>query len=156
MKTLNTKLEKSFYWLNTAQFFGALNDNVFKLLIIAFIIGRQGDESASGVTATAGAVFVVPFLIFSALAGKLADRFSKRDITIAIKVAEVLVMSLGLAAFLSGQPWALYLVLFLMASQSAFFSPSKYGILPELAQRDQLSHANSLIEGFTYLAVVIG
>lgn len=156
MNSTSTKLGRSFRWLNVAQFLGALNDNIFKLLIIAFIVGRQGMQSASKVASLAGAVFVVPFLLFSAFAGRLADRFSKRNIVVAVKVAEVIVMALGLVAFVLKMDLALYAILFLMAAQSAFFSPSKYGIVPELVRRDQLSRANSFLEALTYLAVVIG
>ncbi len=156
MDIAEAKVERSFGWLNATQFLGALNDNIFKLLIIAFIIGVRGLESASNVTALAGAVFVVPFLLFSAYAGKLADRFSKRNIVVVVKCAEVIVMTLGFVGFMLRAEWLLYAVLFLMAAQSAFFSPSKYGIIPELVDKERLSYANSLLEGLTYLAIVIG
>ena len=156
MDITEAKVERSFGWLNATQFLGALNDNIFKLLIIAFIIGIRGLESTSNVTALAGAVFVVPFLLFSAYAGKLADRFSKRNIIVVVKCAEVLVMTLGFAGFMLRIEWVLYVVLFLMAAQSAFFSPSKYGIIPELVDKERLSYANSLLVGLTYLAIVIG
>ncbi|MHC5062124.1 MAG: MFS transporter, partial [Planctomycetota bacterium] len=159
MSTAKDKLGSSFRWLNTAQFLGALNDNVFKLLIIIFLIARLDEQDtvgASGVTAIAGMVFVTPFLFFSAFAGKLADRFSKRNIVICVKVAEVLVMAAGCAVFMSGSTLGLYCVLFLMATQSAFFAPAKYGIVPELVEAEQLSRANGLLEALTYLAIVIG
>jgi acyl-[acyl-carrier-protein]-phospholipid O-acyltransferase/long-chain-fatty-acid--[acyl-carrier-protein] ligase len=129
---------------------------MFKLLIIAFIVGRHESGLMSSVSSTAGAVFVVPFLLFSAFAGKLADRFSKRDIVIAAKTVEVIVMVVGLAAFILKIELALYGALFLMAAQSAFFSPSKYGIVPELVRKEHLSRANSFLEALTYLSVVIG
>jgi acyl-[acyl-carrier-protein]-phospholipid O-acyltransferase/long-chain-fatty-acid--[acyl-carrier-protein] ligase len=150
------KLSKSFTWLNVTQFLGALNDNMFKLFIVAFIIGIQGPASASRVSALAGAVFVIPFLLFLAQAGKLADRFSKRDITVSIKIAEFIIMTLGVVAFFFKSPVALYMILFLMAAQSTFFSPSKYGIIPELVRKEQLSKANSYLEALTYLAIVLG
>ncbi len=156
MDIAEAKVERSFGWLNATQFLGALNDNIFKLLIIAFIIGIRGLESKSNVTALAGAVFVVPFLLFSAYAGKLADRFSKRNIIVVVKCAEVIVMTLGFVGFMLRIEWVLYAVLFLMAAQSAFFSPSKYGIIPELVDKERLSYANSLLVGLTYLAIVIG
>ncbi len=156
MDTAKTKLGAGFGWLNATQFLGALNDNLFKLLIILFLIGAQGSSQASKVTALAGAVFVVPFLLFTTLAGKFADRFSKRNIVVWTKVAEVVVMAVGCAAFLTQSVFGLYCVLFLMAAQSAFFAPSKYGIVPELVNSDQLSRANGLLEAMTYLAIVIG
>lgn len=156
MNAIKSKFGSTFRWLNVTQFLGALNDNVFKLLIVLFLIALQGTDVASNVTALAGAVFVVPFLLFSAFAGKLADRFSKRNIVVLAKVAEVVVMAAGCAAFLSKSVFGLYCVLFLMATQSAFFAPAKYGIIPELVKSDQLSRANGLLEGLTYLAIVIG
>ncbi|MHC4255382.1 MAG: acyl-[ACP]--phospholipid O-acyltransferase, partial [Planctomycetota bacterium] len=155
MSDTQLKLPKSFTWLNITQFLGALNDNMFKLFIVAFIIGMQGPASASRVSALAGAVFVIPFLIFLAQAGKLADRFSKRDITVCVKIAELIIMTLGVVAFFLKSPVALYIILFLMAAQSTFFSPSKYGIIPELVKKEQLSKANSYLEALTYLAIVI-
>ncbi len=156
MDTAKTKLGAAFSYLNATQFLGALNDNIFKLLIILFLIGLHGTVAASNVTALAGAVFVVPFLLFTALAGKFADRFSKRNIVVCTKVAEVAIMLIGCAAFLLQSPFGLYCVLFLMAAQSAFFAPSKYSIVPELVKSEQLSRANGTLEAMTYLAIVIG
>jgi len=150
------KLGASFGWLNVTQFLGALNDNIFKLLTVLFLIRLQGKEAASNITAIAGAVFVLPFLFFMATAGKLADRFSKRNIAVWAKVAEVAIMTAGCAAFLLKSVFGLYFVLFLMAAQSTFFSPAKYGIIPELVKSEQLSRANGLLEAMTYLAIVIG
>ncbi|HPS54800.1 MAG TPA: acyl-[ACP]--phospholipid O-acyltransferase [Sedimentisphaerales bacterium] len=156
MNKSKTKLSAGFAWLNVTQFLGALNDNIFKLLMILFLIGFQGAEKASNVTATAGAVFVVPFLLFTALAGKFADRFSKRNIVVWTKVGEVFVMSAGIVAFMLQSVAGLYCVLFLMATQSAFFGPVKYGIVPELVKNEQLSRANAILEAMTFLAIVIG
>ena len=156
MNTTKTKLGASFKWLNVTQFLGAFNDNVFKLLVILLLIKLQSDSAVGNVTALAGAVFVVPFLLFSALAGKMADSFSKRNIIVATKVAELLLMAAGCAAFMSESVIGLYVVLFFMATQSAFFAPSKYGIVPELVKTEQLSQANGLLEALTYLAIVVG
>jgi len=156
MNTTKAKLGASFKWLNATQFLGALNDNIFKLLMILFLIGLHGPSQASNVTALAGAVFVIPFLLFSAFAGKLADRFSKRDIIVATKIAELVCMTAGCVAFAFESVPALYVVLFIMASQSAFFGPSKYSIVPELVNNAQLSRANGLLETLTYLAIIAG
>jgi len=156
MKANKAELLNSFGWLNVTQFLGALNDNIFKLLTILFIIGALGDDKASNVTALAGAVFVVPFLLVLPYAGRLADRLSKRDIVVWTKLSEVAVMLAGVGAFLLASVWALYAVLFMMATQSAFFGPSKYGIIPELVGNDEITRANSFIDALTYLAIVIG
>lgn len=150
------RLPRGFHWLNATQFFGALNDNVFKLFIIFSLIRLQGQDAASGVTALAGAVFVLPFLLFAAVAGVLADRVSKRRIVVAVKAAEIVIMVLGTLALAAPAPHFLYSVLFLMAAQSAFFGPAKYGIVPELVGRERLSRANSYLQAFTYLAIILG
>ncbi|MHC4637243.1 MAG: acyl-[ACP]--phospholipid O-acyltransferase [Planctomycetota bacterium] len=156
METENTKNTTSFGWLNATQFLGALNDNFFKILLILALTGPNDAYKLAKVTSIAGAVFVVPFLLFSAFSGKLADRFSKSDIIVRVKIVEVIVMLLGYWALVSANPVFLYAVLFMMASQSAFFGPSKYGIVPELVKTEHLSKANGLLEGFTYLAIIIG
>lgn len=150
------KMPRSFTWLNVAQFGGALNDNIFKLLVIFFLIGLQGPDSASRVVVLVGAIFVVPFLLFTTGAGVLADRYSKRHIVVIVKALEILAMSLAVCAFYFKSPWMVYTVLFLMSAQSALFGPSKYGILVELVGRHRLSRANSLLVLFTYLAIMLG
>ena len=146
----------SLLWLNTTQFLGALNDNILKLLIIFFLIGSQGVAKAGIITACVGAAFVLPFLLFSAPAGCLADRLHKSQIIKLVKAVEVAVTLLAVLAFALRLEWALYAVIFLMATHSAFFAPVKYGIIPEISPRDQLSRVNGLIESFTYLAIIFG
>jgi acyl-[acyl-carrier-protein]-phospholipid O-acyltransferase/long-chain-fatty-acid--[acyl-carrier-protein] ligase len=146
----------SLRWLNTTQFLGALNDNILKLLIIFFLIGSQGVARAGIITAAVGAAFVLPFLLFSAPAGCLADRLHKSRLIKVIKGVEVAVTLLAVVAFALKIEWALYGVVFLMATHSAFFAPAKYGIIPEIASRDELSRVNGLIESFTYLAIIAG
>jgi acyl-[acyl-carrier-protein]-phospholipid O-acyltransferase/long-chain-fatty-acid--[acyl-carrier-protein] ligase len=147
---------RSFFWLNTTQFLGALNDNLFKLLLIFFLINIQGTVDAGKISALAGAVFVIPFLVFSPLAGFFADRVAKSRVIVTAKVSEVLIMTLGAIALWISSPAMLYLALFLMALQSTFFSPAKYGIVPELVSKQNLSKANGMIEAFTYLAIILG
>ncbi|MCH9023408.1 MAG: MFS transporter, partial [Planctomycetes bacterium] len=145
----------SFVSLSGASFMGALNDNVFKLLLIYFLMEQRGVE-LSEVMAPVGFVFAVPYLLFLAWSGNMADRMSKRHIIVVSKGLEVLSMVLGCAAFASGQTWAAFIVLFLMSAQSAIYGPSKYGIIPELVNREQLSKANGLIEMLTFVAIIVG
>jgi acyl-[acyl-carrier-protein]-phospholipid O-acyltransferase/long-chain-fatty-acid--[acyl-carrier-protein] ligase len=156
MKGTLVKLGRSFAWFNVTQFLGALNDNIFKLLLILFLIGVKGPENATRITALAGAIVVVPFLLFSAYAGRLADYYSKRDIIVYTKFAELAIMLLGCVAFLAGNEITLYIVLFLTSLQSAFFGPSKYGIIRELSGDARLTKANSIIQACTYVAIIIG
>jgi len=147
----------SFGWLNATQFLGALNDNVFKLMIILFIVNViSGKATLNTTQAAATFIFVIPFLLFSHAAGVLADRFSKRNIIVAAKWSELAIMLTAVAALRLHNIWMLYTLLFLMCTQSAFFGPSKYGIIPELVGEHKLSHANSLLVSFSYLAIIIG
>jgi acyl-[acyl-carrier-protein]-phospholipid O-acyltransferase/long-chain-fatty-acid--[acyl-carrier-protein] ligase len=150
------KTDNSFAWLNATQFLGAANDNLFKMLLIFLLIEKLGQEHASRVSSIAAMVFVVPFLLFTPFAGTLADRFSKRTIIVIAKFVEIVFMTLGCAVFWTGNSILGYAILFLVCTHSAFFSPSKYGIIPELVEQRQLSRANSLLEGMTYLAIVLG
>lgn len=156
MKAFFTRQSSSFTYLNVTQFLGALNDNIFKLLIAYFCIDIMGKESSTRILATAGAIFVVPFLLFSSTSGMLADRFSKRNIIVVCKVFELVIMSLGVLALSMKSPYGAYAILFLMASQSALFGPSKYGIIPELVDSDRISQANGLMTMMTFLAIIIG
>lgn len=146
---------EAFSWLNATQFFGALNDNVFKSLVQMFIIGLSIESSAVPL-ATATMVFALPFLFFTAYAGFLADRFSKQVITIILKYTELGIMVAALIAFILGSPSALYVALFLMSVQSALFSPTKYSIVPELVRTPELARANSLLVACSFLAMIIG
>lgn len=146
----------SFTYLNVTQFLGALNDNIYKLLIVYFLIGIEGIENSHRILATTGAVFVLPFLLFSASSGTMADRFSKRNIIIFTKVFELVIIFLGLLFFWTESIIGSYTVLFLLATQSAIFGPSKYGILPELVPDEKISRANGLMTSFTFLAIIFG
>lgn len=146
----------SFAYLNITQFLGAMNDNIFKLLIIFFFIQLEGIQRSHVVLATTGVLYVLPFLLFSSSAGILADRFSKRNIIIITKLLELGIMILGLISFTYYSKVFSYCTLFLLASHSALFSPSKYGILPELLSSEKISKANGIMTSCTYLAIILG
>jgi acyl-[acyl-carrier-protein]-phospholipid O-acyltransferase / long-chain-fatty-acid--[acyl-carrier-protein] ligase len=146
----------SFTYLNITQFLGAMNDNIYKLLIIYFFIQVEGIENSPVVLATTGAIFVLPFLLFSSSAGTLADRYSKSRIIVFTKIFELAIMVLGLFAFMYSSKLGSYCILFLLAAQSAMFSPSKYGILPEMMPPERISKANGMMTSCTYLAIIFG
>lgn len=146
----------SFTYLNVTQFLGALNDNIYKLLIVYFLIQMEGIERGPEILASTGAVFVIPFLLFSAISGTLADRYSKRDIIVTTKILELVIMGLAVISFAYQSKWGSYAVLFLLATQSAIFGPSKYGIVPELVGSDKISKANGMMTSFTFLAIILG
>ncbi len=150
-------LGRSFGFLNATQFLGALNDNVFKLLMVNFLIAAAaGGSTAGDIAGVAGLLFALPFILLTPAVGSLADHYSKRDLVVWTKVLEIVVMIAGGLAFVAGQPLFLYAVLFLMAVQSALFGPAKYGIIPELVRRDQISRANGQLVMMTYLAIILG
>jgi MFS family permease len=147
--------DSSFWGMTVTQFWGAFNDNLFKqlMLLLSLKVAVQDRQHI------AMAVFSMPFVLFSGFAGFLADRYSKRTIVVLSKFAEILVMALGMAAFLSFGSYGfagLLVVLFLMGTQSAFFGPGKYGILPEMLREDDLPRANGLILMTTFLAIIFG
>ncbi len=142
--------------LNLAQFLGVINDNVFKFTMAFLLIDALGKEHASIILSATGAIYVIPFLLFSSSAGILADRFSKQKLLVIMKIAEMAVMILAIFAFAAISVVSCYILLFLLATHSAMFGPSKYGIIPELVESDRVSRANGLITSFTYLAIIIG
>lgn len=99
---------------------------------------------------------MIPFLLFASFSGTLADRYSKRRIIYFTRFMEILTTSLGVLAFFLSSPFMGYAVLFLLATQSALFSPCKYGIIPEIVPKGQISKCNGIITATTYLAIIIG
>lgn len=156
VNSLTVRRFSSYTYLNLTQFLGALNDNIYKLLIAFFLIQLEGVENSHIILATSGAVFVLPFILFSATSGTLADRFSKRNIIICTKAFEVLIMVSGIFAFQYESKLGLLAILFLLATHSAIFAPSKYGILPELVAHDKITRANGIMTSFTFLAIILG
>ena len=149
--------DKGFHAFLWTQFLGAFNDNVYKIIVsMRAVHVAANSESSSLYLSLAGAVFVVPFLLFSGYSGHLADAISKRKVLIGVKIFEIFVMLLGLAAFFSTRIELMLAVLFLMALHSTIFSPAKYGILPEMLPDADLSRANGLLEMSTFVAIVLG
>jgi acyl-[acyl-carrier-protein]-phospholipid O-acyltransferase / long-chain-fatty-acid--[acyl-carrier-protein] ligase len=146
-------LSVSFFGLLVTQFLVSLNDNMFRWLVIP--IGKEliGQDQA---LALGGALFLLPFVLFTAPAGFLADRFSKRSVIIGCKVAEIAIMMLGIVAILIGSILLMMTVLFLMGAQSAVFSPSKFGCIPEIVRHDRISAANGWVGMTTMFAVILG
>ena len=159
--------DKAFWGLAITQFLGAFNDNVFKQIILLLsvpvvIAGAAevaGQATEGDVQGWATAIFSLPFVLLSGLAGYLSDRYRKRDVIVISKVAEIVVMLLGMIAFFWYGSWGMagtWTVLFFMATQSTFFGPGKYGILPELFHSKDLPKANGLILMSTFLAIIFG
>ncbi|HTL17890.1 MAG TPA: MFS transporter, partial [Patescibacteria group bacterium] len=146
-----------FWSLIVTQFGGAFNDNALKTLVTFFGLNLAISESLhQALVPLTAALFSFPFILFSMLGGFLADRFSKRSITIAVKVLEIGIMSFAtLGLLLKNLPMGLAAI-FLMGVHSAIFGPSKYGLLPELLPEKKLSWGNGVLELGTFLAIIIG
>ncbi|MDX1352245.1 MAG: MFS transporter, partial [Thiomicrorhabdus sp.] len=154
----NLLFDRQFYPLFWVQFLGAFNDNLFKnamVMLITFKLTDSASDTGLLITLAAG-LFILPFFIFSAFAGQIADHYPKSMLIKKIKLAEILIMLMGAMALLNQNLWLLFITLFLMGSQSAFFGPIKYSILPEVLQETALIKGNGLFSGSTFLAILLG
>lgn len=153
----NSSHRLGFRALLVTQFLEAFNDNALKV-VVTFVAMDYFTQKGLGnlFVSLAGAVFILPFLLFSTYAGYLADRFSKKTIIVIAKLAELFILLLGLSAFIHINMGGMLMVLFLMGLHSAFFSPSKYAILPEILDKDDLSEGNGQMQMFTYAAIILG
>lgn len=144
--------------LFATQFLGAFNDNLFKtamLFQIAFHLAADTRSAATLVTAAAG-VFIVPFFLFSGVAGRLADAVDKARVARAVKLAEVVILGLGGLGLLLASVPVLFVVLFAMGTHSTVFGPVKYAILPQHLRADELLTGTGLVEGATFVAILLG
>ena len=151
--------QKRFGPFFVAQFLGAFNDNVFKnalLLLIAFHAADRFAASSNTLINLSAGLFILPFFLFSATAGQLADKFEKSVLIRLIKLLEIGIMLLAAIAFWKNSIAMLITLLFLMGAQSSFFGPVKYGILPQVLDEDELLGGNGLVEMGTFLAILLG
>ncbi len=138
------------------SFLGAFNDNFFKLIVTCFAISRLSKSELNTYVPLTGAMFVLPYLLCSSYAGYLADRFAKRRLLIWTKWLELLVMLFGLWLFHCNAVYTLLAALFLMGAQSAFYSPAKYGYIPETMEECDLPNGNGLTQLCTFIAIIVG
>ncbi|CAH8205333.1 Acyl-phosphate glycerol 3-phosphate acyltransferase [Vibrio aestuarianus] len=141
------------------QFFGAFNDNIFKnvlLLFVAFAGANVLPISSNLFINLAAGLFILPFFLFSASAGVLADKYEKSAFIRKVKLAEIGIMCLGAIGFITESYSILLLLLFLMGTQSAFFGPVKYALLPQQLKSEELVPGNALVETGTFLAILLG
>lgn len=141
------------------QLLGAFNDNLYKnalFIMIAFGLTREYAVEPDVMINIAAGLFILPFFLFSAFAGQLADKFEKSKLIQVIKIAEIGIMALAAVAFYFKSVVGLIAVLFLMGSQSTFFGPIKYSILPQHLKVDELMGGNGLVETGTFVAILLG
>lgn len=141
------------------QFLGAFNDNFFKqalLLLLTYSAAAKLGSSVSLLNNLAAMLFILPFFLFSALAGQLADKYEKSKLTVYIKVLEIVIMVLAAFGLIFEIYWLLFVALFLLGAQSTFFGPIKYAYLPQAMHKDELVGANALFQTGTSLSILLG
>ncbi|MCB1949655.1 acyl-[ACP]--phospholipid O-acyltransferase [Nitrosomonas sp.] len=150
---------RRFLPLFVTQFLGAFNDNIFKnalVILITYTVIEQSLFSPPVMITLAAGIFILPFFLFSAIAGQLADKYDKARLIRIIKLIEIVLMLGAAVGFYLQQTGLLMLILFLMGTQSAFFGPLKYGILPDQLQENELIGGNALIDSSTFIAILLG
>src|SRR6266849_442180 len=150
------KTWRSGFWsLIITQFQGAFNENALKFLVIYLILALEKNKGQRDqLELMVGVLFAAPFILFSLVGGYLADRFSKRSVTIWTKVFEVGVMLFAAAAMVGPNLYLALAAIFLVCTQGALFGPSKYGLLPELLPQEKLSWGNGVLELGTFIAAI--
>ncbi|MFT7528542.1 MAG: MFS family permease, partial [Arenicella sp.] len=148
--------EKRFLPYFCTQFLGAFNDNIYRnalAIIVTYVLAKENQAIIINVALVA---FILPYFLFGALAGQLADKYEKSWLIRKIKIAEIVIMCLGsVALYLQSMPMMLF-ILFALGSQSAFFGPIKYSILPQHLHPDEILSANAYVESGTFVAILIG
>ncbi len=137
---------------------GAANDNILKTLLGFAVVSKgmwEGKLGEGGQGLIALCLFV-PFILFSGWAGPLADKFSKRTISVTMKSVEIPLAIIAGVGFISGNFWVAAIAMFLLATQSTFFSPAKYGMIPEIVPEENVSRANGILNMTTNVAIIVG
>ena len=151
--------EKRFLPFFLTQFSGAFNDNLFKntlLFLITYTAGGLAGLSVDFVVNVAAFLFILPFFLFSGIAGQMADKYEKSGFIRWVKLAEIFIMTVAAVGLWYGWYEVLLLLLFLMGTQSTFFGPVKYAILPQVLRNDELVGGNALVEMGTFVAILLG
>jgi 1-acyl-sn-glycerol-3-phosphate acyltransferase len=145
-----------FFW---TQCCGALNDNLFKTalaILLAYRASAPGGAAPHLMVNLAAGLFILPFFLFSAMAGQMADKFEKSTLIRRIKAAEICIMACAAGALICHQTWLLLAMLFAMGAQSAFFGPVKYSLMPQHLSDDEIVGGNGMVEMGTFTAILLG
>lgn len=156
VQELKRDLFSSFQYLNISQFCSSLNDNLYKYLLLYYLLDLQGLSKSALILSMLGGVFIIPFLVFSIPAGTIADRYSKRNILANMKVVELVTVLLLLFTFFVKSNTLGYIGLFILGTEEAFMSPSKYGIVPELVPKERISYSNGVLTSTSYFGIMLG
>lgn len=151
--------ERRFAPFFTTQFLGALNDNVFKIgftSLVTYHTARFSGVDAKTAAFLISAIFILPFVLFSATSGQIADKYDKARLTRFVKTFEIVLMLVGAAGFVTHGAALLYLCTFLMGVHSTLFGPVKYSYLPQHLNEHELVGGNGLVEMGTFIAILVG
>lgn len=149
-------LSRRFAPLFWCQFFAAFNDNFLKTALVFVVLFHSDARDSEALITFASAVFIAPFFLLSALGGELADRYDKARVAQRLKLTEILVATLAAWGYVQASLPLLYVALLGFGILAALFGPIKYGILPDHLRREQLPAANALVEGATFVAILLG
>jgi acyl-[acyl-carrier-protein]-phospholipid O-acyltransferase/long-chain-fatty-acid--[acyl-carrier-protein] ligase len=149
-------LTRRFAPLFWCQFFSAFSDNFLKNALVFLILFKIGGPDAEALITLAAAVFISPYFFLSALGGEMADRYDKALIAQRLKLAEIAIAFIAVFGFATHSVFVLFVALFLFGVIGSLFGPIKYGILPDHLQRSELPAANALVEGATFIAILLG
>ncbi len=149
-------LSRRFAPLFWCQFFSAFSDNFLKTALVFLILFQIGGPNAEALITLAGGIFIAPFFFLSAFGGQMADRFDKAMVARRLKFIEIGIAFVAVAGFSLHSVPVLFVALFLFGAIAALFGPIKYGILPDHLARAELPAANALVEGATFLAILLG
>jgi acyl-[acyl-carrier-protein]-phospholipid O-acyltransferase / long-chain-fatty-acid--[acyl-carrier-protein] ligase len=151
-------LTRRFAPLFWCQFFSAFNDNFLKTSLIFLILFKisGSDSGAESLITLAGAVFILPYFVLSALGGEVADRFDKSIVAQRLKLVEIAVSLIAVFGFWLHSVPLLFVALFLFGVIASLFGPIKYGILPDHLAQAELPAGNALVEGATFIAILLG
>ena len=138
------------------QFFSAFNDNFLKNALVFLILFAPGVGNREALITLTAAVFIGPFFFLSGLGGQLADRFDKAIVAQRVKLAEIAVSGLGVIGFWLHAIPVMFVTLFLFGVIATLFGPIKYGILPDHLKKEELPAGNALVEGATFMAILLG
>ena len=151
--------ERRFLPFFVTQFLGAFNDNLFKNALLVMVVSSAfsiSKHNTDFITNLAAGLFILPFFLFSTIAGHLADRFDKAYLIRRIKFAEIVLMLIGFFSLWQGNLTLMLAVLFLLGVQSAFFGPIKYAIIPQHMGRQELMAANAQVGMGTFVSILLG
>src|SRR5215470_4795095 len=156
-KYIDILKDRGFFCFFCTQFLGAFNDNLYKIIVSFVAIDRVADSGSRSLYLSLIAfLFVLPSALFSAYAGQIADRYSKRNVLVAVKIFEVLVMSLGLGAFFLERIEPMLAIVFLMGLHATFFSPAKCSFIRRTRPYRDIARRNGLMERSTFHTNILG